>query len=275
MVDLPARLGGARAHPPAHGPARPRAAAAAHRPHGPRAWPSAWRWWWPSTSRTAPRGAASRAAPRRSSGRATHQVRGGPAGLSEDVYRRAARRGRRAARARPSWRASSSALDLDRQPLRVLGVDPLAEAPFRGHLGGRPSATPRFAPFFTDPEGRARRRGLRRAPRSRARARPLRVRAGDRVEELRVLGLVGRRDGRRAASALDGLLLMDVGAAQRLLGMEGRLSRIDLILAGPGPRHARRCSACLPPAARARARERAGRDRGPADRRLRAEPDAR
>ena len=50
--------------------------------------------------------------------------------------------------------------------------------------------------------------------------------------DLRVLGLV---DAARPESRdlLDGLLLMDVGNAQGLLGMEGRLSSIDLILQDP------------------------------------------
>ena len=76
----------------------------------------------------------------------------------------------------------------------------------------------------------------------------LRVRSGDRREILRVLGLVdtGRAGGRQL---LDGVLLMDVAAAQRLLGMEGRLSYVDLILADP-PRDARAIESWLPPYAR-------------------------
>src|SRR5207344_636176 len=108
---------------------------------------------------------------------------------------------------------------------------PLAEAPFRSHLGGAAVADAAFASFLTDPTAVlvgavfAERHGL--APGS-----PLRVRAGDRRETLRVLGVV---DTTRPESRelLDGVLLLDVGSAQRLLGMQGRLSYVDLILADP------------------------------------------
>jgi putative ABC transport system permease protein len=56
----------------------------------------------------------------------------------------------------------------------------------------------------------------------------LRVVAGDRRETLTVIGIAtpAEVEERRA---LDGLLVMDVGAAQRLLGLADRLSRIDLV----------------------------------------------
>jgi putative ABC transport system permease protein len=140
-----------------------------------------------------------------------------------------------------------TALELGRQPLRVLGIDPLAEGPFRGHLGDARIGDAAFAAFFTDPSavligaGFAERHGL--APGS-----PLRVQSGERRETLRVLGIVDPADpeGRRT---LDGLLLLDVGAAQRLLGMPGRNSHVDLILAD-GERDAARVARLLPPAAR-------------------------
>ena len=163
-------------------------------------------------------------------GRATHQVVGGPSGLAEDLYRRLRVEGG----VRPSAPVVEGvvvALDLDRQPLRVLGVDPLAEAPFRGHLQGGSIAETAFGPFFTDPKAAlvgaslAERHGL--VPGS-----PLRVQSGDQIVTLRVLGLVDTPDA-ESRSAMGGLLILDVASAQRLLRMEGRLSRIDLVLTGP------------------------------------------
>ena len=179
-------------------------------------------------------------------GRATHQVRGGPSGLPEEVYRQLrVEHGVRPSA--PVVEGVVTAVDLDRQPLRVLGIDPLAETPFRGHMGGAAAADAAFAPFLTDPRAVlvgaafAERHGL--VPGS-----PLRVRAGDRREELRVLGLVdsARPDSR---DLLDGLLLMDVGNAQHLLGMEDRLSYVDLILTDPA-REAASLAKWLPPSAR-------------------------
>ena len=59
-------------------------------------------------------------------GRATHQVRGGPSGLPEEVYRQLrVEHGVRPSA--PVVEGVVTAVDLDRQPLRVLGIDPLAE----------------------------------------------------------------------------------------------------------------------------------------------------
>jgi len=82
-------------------------------------------------------------------GRATHEVLGGPSGLPEELLGRIrAEAGVRASA--PVVEGLAVALDLDRQPLRILGLDPLSEAPFRGHLGGGSLTKPAFARFFTD-----------------------------------------------------------------------------------------------------------------------------
>ena len=187
-------------------------------------------------------------------GRATHQILGGPGGLEQDVLRRVRLEAGVRASA-PIVEGVAVALDLGREPLRVLGVDPLSEGAFRDHVGGGRIGDAAFAPFFTDPKAVllsatfARRHGLDLGS-------TLRIRAGDRVEELRVLGVVEAQDG-ASASALDGLMLLDVGAAQRLLRLEDRLSRIDLILASAEEREA----VTQPPASRRppRSRERAER----------------
>jgi putative ABC transport system permease protein len=170
-------------------------------------------------------------------GRATHQLLGGPDGLPVELYRRLrVEHGVRPSA--PAVEGGVTAIDLERQPLRVLGIDALAEAPFRSHLGGAAVGDAAFAPFLTDPAAVlvgaafAERYGL--GPGS-----ALRVRVGDRRETLRVLGVV---DAESAAGRelLDGLLLMDVGSAQRLLGMGDRLSRVDLILDDAGAEALRR-----------------------------------
>ena len=170
-------------------------------------------------------------------GRATHQVRGGPAGVPEEVYRRLrADCGYR--RSTPMVEGIVLAPDLDRQPLTVLGVDPLSEGPFRSHLAGGAWTTPSFARIFDQPDaafigkGLADRYGL--TP-----GRKVRLQVDDRFETVRVVGIL--RSAAERSDALDGVVLMDVGAAQKLLGREGSLSHIDLILgaaeaASLGPR---------------------------------------
>ena len=177
-------------------------------------------------------------------GAATHQVLGGPSGVPGDVLRRLRIEGRHRASA-PVVEGLATAVDLDRQPLRILGIDPLSEKPFRPQLGGRTIGEAAFARFFTDPRAvlvgssLAGRHAL--APGS-----TLRLRIDDRFEEVEVLGIVTPGDAEQAR-ALDGLLLMDVGAAQRLLGLGGRLTRIDVIASEA---EARRLAALLPPGVR-------------------------
>ena len=63
-------------------------------------------------------------------GRATHQVVGGPDGLPEEVYRRL--RVDAAVRpAAPVVEADLAAADFPGRSFHLLGVDPLAEGPFR------------------------------------------------------------------------------------------------------------------------------------------------
>jgi putative ABC transport system permease protein len=177
-------------------------------------------------------------------GRASHQIRGGPRGLPEAFYRRL----------RVEWGVRTSApvvegtaigLDLDRQPLRILGVDPLAEGPFRDHLDGRSLGAGGLAQLLTRPGGVL--MGASMAARYRLPlGSPLRLQVGDRLATLSVIGLITPGD-EAGPQALDGLILMDVGAAQKLLGQEGRLSRIDLrVTAG----EAERLAALLPPGVR-------------------------
>jgi putative ABC transport system permease protein len=177
-------------------------------------------------------------------GRATHQIRGGPRGLPEALYRRL----------RVEWGVRTSApvvegtaigLDLDRQPIRILGVDPLAEGPFRDHLGPPSLGADGLAQLLTRPGA------VLMAASMAARYRltlgsPLRLRIGDRFATLNILGLITAGD-EAGPQALDGLLLMDVGAAQKLLGQEGRLSHIDLRATAA---EAERLVALLPPGVR-------------------------
>lgn len=183
-------------------------------------------------------------------GQATQRVLGGPGGLDQDVLRRIrVEAGLR--RSAPVVEGTAIALDLDRQVMRVLGIDPLSEAPFRSHLGRLPGDTqsgpalPDLAPFMADPQAAvigaalARQYGLELGA-------PLRLRIEGRDVALRVAGLVDTRDP-EAQRALDALVLVDVGVAQRLFGMPGRLSHVDLVA---NASDLERVARVLPPGAR-------------------------
>lgn len=164
-------------------------------------------------------------------GRATHQIVGGPAGVPEAIYTEL--------RTELGLRSSAPvvegrvAVGETGRTMTLLGVDPLAEAPFRGWADPT-SAASRLAPggllgrFLTDPRAAllagstAAELGL--APGD---AFPL-VAAGRRHRM--VLVEVLRPADPLEARGIENLLLVDIATAQELLGHEGRLSRIDLRL---------------------------------------------
>jgi putative ABC transport system permease protein len=198
-------------------------------------------------------------------GRATHQVRGGPSGVSENFYRRL--------RTEWGYRQTTPVVEgvvvapaFDRQPLTVLGVDPLSEGPFRSHPAGRAWTTPGFTRMLDEPDGvfigsgLADRYGL--AP-----GREIELQVGDRFATVRVLGIL--RTASAKDDALEGMMLMDVGAAQRLFGMEGSLSRVDLVLSKEKAESLRRR---LPPDCDSFRPASSGNGGGP-DRGFPAEPD--
>jgi len=181
-------------------------------------------------------------------GRATHQVVGGPAGLPEGLYARL----RVDADVRPSApvvEGYATASDAPGRTFHLLGVDPFADAPFRGYLAGGARGPGDLGAFLTRPGAvllsseTAAQMGL--AP---GRQFPLRI-GGTR----RLVTLVGvlRPADAMSRQGLADLLVTDVATAQELLGLGGRLSRIDLIVpdGAPGRAMLERIRALLPPGA--------------------------
>lgn len=161
-------------------------------------------------------------------GRATHSITGGPGGLPSALYTQL----RREAGLRQAAPIISKQLRVageEGQPLRLLGVDPLAEAPFRDYLrDGQQGEVSAFARLISEPglvlvsQPVAERLGL--APGD-----SLTLRSGDRVARVQVGGLLRPTD-RVSSQALDDLLLSDIATAQELFGRPGHITRIDLLL---------------------------------------------
>lgn len=181
------------------------------------------------------------------SGKATHQIIGGPEGLDETVYRRL--------RLELGYRASAPVVEgygrlpgLDGRTVQLLGVDPLAEQPFRSYSPS-PGGGVDFSSLLTDPatglllEASARRLGL--APGD-----IFLLETGGRVIELTLVGTLVPRD-QVPVQALESLVIVDIATAQELLDRSGWLSRIDLILPeGPaGETQRAAIAAMLPPTA--------------------------
>jgi putative ABC transport system permease protein len=181
-------------------------------------------------------------------GRATHQVVGGTNGLDEAIYR-TIRVDLHVRDSAPLVEGYAAAPDFPGLTLHILGVDPLAEQPFRPYLA--PAAGPQsdLTPLFTRPGAAlmsadtARAYGL-------AIGDELRLRFGARSERATLIALLEPEDD-ASRRALDGLLVADIATAQEWLGTAGRLSQIDLILPDgqPGQALAEQIEAALPPGA--------------------------
>ncbi|MFQ5942951.1 MAG: FtsX-like permease family protein [Anaerolineales bacterium] len=153
-------------------------------------------------------------------GRTTHAMVGGPKGVSEDFYREL-RSESDVLQAAPVVEGVVSALDYDQRPLRVLGIDLFAEAPFRDYLGPGLPFDPQFQRFFTEAGmaiiGEEFAAANRLLPGS-----ELTVQVDDRLEVVTILGIL-------STLGSSDVVLMDIAGAQELLGLSGQLSRIDLI----------------------------------------------
>lgn len=189
-------------------------------------------------------------------GKATHEITGGPTGLNEKIYSRI--------RTEVGWRQSAPIVsdyvivqEFDKQPLSLFGVDPFAEPPFRNYLSASGSLITAdgndllsLGRFLLQPntvligESLAQDYGI--APEDR-----LRLQYGDTLHEVTVVGLL-RTDDSLARNGLQGLVITDISTAQEILGMRGKLSRIDLIIdekSAAGQTALNNIRALLPPGA--------------------------
>jgi putative ABC transport system permease protein len=161
-------------------------------------------------------------------GRTTHQIVGVNGLLDQDVYRKV-KIELGVQTSAPVVRAYAVAVELDQQPLQLLGVDAFAEPPFRNFLGAGTAVSQGgdLSLFFTDPRAliigaaTAERYGLTTGS-------TVTLRVGDRRQAMTVAGILYPSDA-ESRRALDGLAILDIGAAQQLLGMPGKITQIDLI----------------------------------------------
>ena len=158
-------------------------------------------------------------------GRATHQVLAGPSGLPDALVGRLRMEGglREVAPVVEGWGVHPDQPD---RPLRILGVDPFAEAPFRPWLAGGPTGEVDGARLVTEAgavflsAGTAASLGVEAGD-------PLPLRIGGTQPVLRVAGVLDPSDA-LARQGLRDLLVVDLAEAQDLLESLGRLDRIDL-----------------------------------------------
>lgn len=185
-------------------------------------------------------------------GRATHQIIGGPNGLPSDLYRQL-RIDLGLSDSAPVVENYVRAVELGDRPLRLLGVDPFAEPPFRDYLtsvevqGETQNPFEALTAFISMPntilisQRLAAEYGIQ--PGDTVTLQP----GGDQVAA-RVVGLL-RTDDELSAQALENLILTDIATAQEIVGRPGAISRIDLILPPDDDNDLARIRALLPPGA--------------------------
>jgi len=160
-------------------------------------------------------------------GRATHQLLPGAVGIPDRVLAELRVQGGVRAAAPVVEGYVTSALLPDR-PLRLLGLDPFSEAPFRPWLAGGPGTgvdgtllLVRPGAVFLSRET-AEAAGVTEGDR-------LPIQAGSRSGTLEVVGVLEPED-RASRIGLRDLLVVDLAEAQDRLDRIGRLDRIDLLL---------------------------------------------
>ena len=186
-------------------------------------------------------------------GRATHMIVAGDQGLDESLYVRL--------QTDPQWRETlesaplvmSDAVSpqLDEVPFTLLGIDPLAEAPFRDYLStGRGTSLENIVSLLTVPRSIllsasvAERNGLQPCqPAKLEDSCRLTLFINGETQHVYLTGLLEPSDD-FSRHALETLILTDISTAQSLTGMDGRLSQIDLIL--PAGFDTQALSAALP-----------------------------
>jgi putative ABC transport system permease protein len=159
-------------------------------------------------------------------GRATHRAEGGPGGLDDSAYREL----------RGVAGVSAAAPVMDGEVvggqvavvLRILGVDPFAEAPFRRYGGGEDDRTAASL-LIGDRTALVTGSTATRLDVEEGSWLPLDV--GGRRDSVRVAGLLEPAD-ETSRLGLENLLVVDVGTAQELLRRRS-LDRVDLILESP------------------------------------------
>ena len=159
-------------------------------------------------------------------GKATHQIVGGANGFDDSVYRNLRLRGFR--NSAPIVEGYAGAKELGGQTMRVLGIDLFAEPPFRTYItAGTNVSLDALTAFYTKPGAvllsadSAARYNLKVGD-------TIDLQIGTQKKSVTIVGLM-QQPNQVSSRVLEGLLLTDIASAQELFGLNGKLTRVDLI----------------------------------------------
>ena len=172
-------------------------------------------------------------------GRATHSIVGSEQGVDESIYVRLRTdpRWRDKVESAPLIRAYAVSPQLGNVPFTLLGIDPFAEAPFRGFLGSSSqSVSDTIGTLMRVPDSillsaaTAAQYGLHPCPPTEITdSCRLTLSINGETREVHLTGLLIPSDN-FSSRALDTLILTDIATAQSLTRTSGKLTQIDLIL---------------------------------------------
>jgi putative ABC transport system permease protein len=161
-------------------------------------------------------------------GKTTHRIVAGPDGLDEVIYGRL-RTELGYSLAAPVVEGYLLAEELGEQPMRLVGVDPFAEPPFRSYFNNtQANFTEGITPFLTNPHSVIISQPLADAY-GLALGDSITLDNSGQIDSMQIVGLLEPADD-AAQRALSGLIFSDIATAQEILEMPGRLSHIDLII---------------------------------------------
>jgi len=182
-------------------------------------------------------------------GRATHRITGAGNTIPQQTYT-ALRTRIDVKHSAPVVEGMVAAPGYNRS-LRLFGVDPFVEPPFRPYLRGDETLNPQLLKSFMLESNSgilsaqtASEMGLQPGD-------TLRIRTHGKYKQVRIIGILDPQS-QAYSDLLKNMILMDISTAQHLLEMSGRLSRIDLILPedANGARLMKRIQKILPSSAR-------------------------
>lgn len=161
-------------------------------------------------------------------GKTTHRIISGPNGLDEAIYSQL-RTELGYSLAAPIVEGYLLADQLGDQPMRLVGVDPFAEPPFRSYFDtSQANFTSGIAPFLAESNTVIISQALA-DQYSLALGDTLTLNDGGQISMMRIVGLLNPADA-AGQRALSGLIFTDIATAQEVLEQPGRLSHIDLII---------------------------------------------
>ena len=177
-------------------------------------------------------------------GKATHQINGGPQGVDEKVFVGLKRSGW-AYPAAPVISVYASSKQLGGAPLQLLGIDPFSDTPFRSFIGSSTAPTiAQLTSLLTRPGAILLSKSFSERYKL-ALGGKISIETVGRSKEAVIVGFLNPAD-ELSKRTLEGVILTDVSTAQELAGLEGWLSRVDLILPDGDPQALNRLQASLP-----------------------------